>query len=256
MTTRVRVVRRRISPTTLLAPSSGDAVSNSPSARELQRRELRGPAGPGTVDGVASSIGSVSRSRRSAAPGERTCAELDRLRSRTSGSRSPDRERPAVRSPARTAGSTRSLRLIARERPSRPFIDRPRHSDGLAVGDVVIAAGGALVGRVPTVVHDCVARRSSSTRRPPSSACQAGARRARSSASSAVRSSWQHRRDGPGASGSRSSPPGSPGQRVPLALSEGPAHRPGRRRPAGRERGRADRVPDPLRTWTCSSTSS
>jgi rod shape-determining protein MreC len=171
ITTRAnRVARRRILAFTILLALSLVAmtVSNSPFVRELQSgvsfavRPIQG-----TVAGVASTIGSVITSiqeMQTLRQDNRDLrAELDRLRIENVRLQEFQIENDQLLAllGAKNGSSfhTIAATVIARERPEIGrimTIDRGT-SDGLAVGDVVIAAGGAVAGRIsdasPTTAH-------------------------------------------------------------------------------------------------------
>ena len=171
ITTRAnRVARRRLLAFTILLALSlvGMTVSNTPFVRELQSgvsfavRPVQA-----TVAGVASTIGSVISSiqeMQTLRQDNRDLrAELDRLRIenvRLQEFQIENDQLLALLGAKNGSGfHTIAATVIARERPEIGrimTIDRGT-SDGLAVGDVVIAAGGAVAGRIsdasPTTAH-------------------------------------------------------------------------------------------------------
>jgi rod shape-determining protein MreC len=171
ITTRAnRVARRRILAFAVLLALSlvGMTVSNTPFVRELQSgisfavRPVQA-----TVAGVASTIGSVISSiqeMQTLRQDNRDLrAELDRLRIenvRLQEFQIENDQLLALLGAKNGSGfHTIAATVIARERPEIGrimTIDRGT-SDGLAVGDVVIAAGGAVAGRIsdasPTTAH-------------------------------------------------------------------------------------------------------
>jgi rod shape-determining protein MreC len=162
ITTRAnRVARRRILAFTILLALSlvGMTVSNTPFVRELQSG-LSFAVRPvqATVSGVASTIGSVITSiqeMQTLRQDNRDLrAELDRLRIenvRLQEYQIENDQLLALLGAKNGSGfHTIAATVIARERPEIGriiTIDRGT-SDGLAVGDVVIAAGGAVAGRI------------------------------------------------------------------------------------------------------------
>jgi rod shape-determining protein MreC len=162
ITTRAnRVARRRILAFTILLALSlvGMTVSNTPFVRELQSG-LSFAVRPvqATVSGVASTIGSVITSiqeMQTLRQDNRDLrAELDRLRIenvRLQEFQIENDQLLALLGAKNGSGfHTIAATVIARERPEIGriiTIDRGT-SDGLAVGDVVIAAGGAVAGRI------------------------------------------------------------------------------------------------------------
>ncbi len=162
ITTRsARIARRRIFVFTILVAISLVAMtlSNTPFVRELQSgvgfafRPVQA-----TVAGVASTIGSVFESiqeMQTLRQDNRDLrAELDRLRIENVRLQEFQVENDQLLAllGAKNGSEFRTIAatVIARERPEIGrimTIDRGT-SDGLAVGDVVIAAGGAVAGRI------------------------------------------------------------------------------------------------------------
>jgi len=165
-----RVARRRTLVYAILLGLSlgGMAIANSPPVLELQSgvafalRPLEG-----TVSGVASTIGSIVESIQEMQSlrqdNHDLRAELDRLRVENARLQEFQVENDQLLAllGAKNGSDfhTIAASVIARERPELGqiiTIDRGT-ADGLAVGDVVIAAGGAVVGRVsdasPSTAH-------------------------------------------------------------------------------------------------------
>ncbi len=142
------------------------AFSSNPAVREVQNgvsfafRPIQG-----ALDGAAGSVASVAAA----------IAEIDRLRVdnaalRAENERLDDRERPARGDPARERLADRrscscapgfdyktaAATVIARESSEfrRLVVLDKGTDDGIAVGDVAVAAGGALAGRVTEVGPD------------------------------------------------------------------------------------------------------